>query len=120
MEPGDDELEYQANVRDAGLLTGHRGQQANRFQSTLMEFHRCIRNISVQSQMPVRQAARLGNILNRASAVHADNLAPSGQNRFRWRPMSRFSATVRSVNIRLSSGTKPNPRVAIWCGAKEE
>jgi hypothetical protein len=59
MEPGDDELEYQANVRDAGLLTGHRGQQANRFQSTLMEFHRCIRNISVQSQMPVRQAASL-------------------------------------------------------------
>ena len=56
---------------------------------------------------------RLGKIANSFSGVHDGAGRPSGKRRGGWRPMSRFSSTVRSEKMRRSSGTKPSPRRAI-------
>ena len=59
---------------------------------------------------------RLGKIANSFSGVHDGAGRPSGKRRGGWRPMSRFSSTVRSEKMRRSSGTKPSPRRAISNG----
>ena len=59
---------------------------------------------------------RLGNSANSFSGVHDGAGMPSGKRRGGWRPISRFSSTVRSEKMRRSSGTKPSPRRAISNG----
>ena len=63
---------------------------------------------------------RLGKMVKSFSRVHDGAGRPSGSYRIGWRPMSRFSATVRSEKMRRSSGTKPSPRRAISNGLSWE
>ena len=60
---------------------------------------------------------RLGNNSNSAAGVQFGATLPSGQRRGGWRATSRFSNTVRSAKMRLSSGTKPRPAREITCGS---
>ncbi|CPI17224.1 Uncharacterised protein [Bordetella pertussis] len=63
-------------------------------------------------------APRLGNSSYSAPGCQFGAALPSGQRRAGWRPTSRFSVTVRSVNTRRSSGTKPRPSRAISNGCR--
>ena len=60
---------------------------------------------------------RLGKSSNKRSGVQCGATLPSGHCRTFCLPTSRFSMTVRSVNMRRSSGTKPRPKRAAWCGS---
>ena len=69
---------------------------------------------------PVRHAAEIGKQREQLLRRPGRRGRPSGKRRGGWRPMSRFSSTVRSEKMRRSSGTKPRPSRAISNGCSRE